>query len=179
MQKAEIGKGNSEWGIQNLEIGSPNAENIPQGIPPEAGLPPSEFHPPPSAFRILFRYWLPLIAYCLLIFIQSSSAGLVDLPAIPQVDKLLHGGGYSLLGILFYRAYRSRWPNASAWTMANASFLSGSFYGVTDEIHQHFVPGRSADPWDWLADTVGALLGVMAYRAFLYVAARRSLSCRD
>jgi VanZ family protein len=126
-----------------------------------------------------FRYWLPLIAYCLLIFIQSSSSRPVELPTIPLIDKLLHGAGYSLLGILFYRAYRSRWPDASAWTVANASVLSASFYGVSDEIHQYFVPGRSADPWDWLADTVGAMLGVMGYHAFLYVSARKSWPCRD
>jgi VanZ family protein len=127
----------------------------------------------------LLRYWLPLIAYCLLIFIQSSSADPMDLPAIPVIDKLLHGAAYSLLGVLFYRAYRSRWPDASGWTMANASLLSAAFYGMTDEIHQYFVPGRSADPWDWLADTVGAMLGVIVYHAFLYVSARRSWSCRD
>jgi VanZ family protein len=131
------------------------------------------------AMKSFLRYWLPLLAYCLLIFIQSSSSEPVELPGIPQIDKLLHAGGYSLLGILFYRAYRSRWPDASGWAMANVSLLSGSFYGMTDEIHQYFVPGRSADPWDWLADTIGVMLGVMAYHAFLYVAARRSSSCRD
>jgi VanZ family protein len=125
------------------------------------------------------RYWLPLIAYCLLIFIQSSSAEPMKLPAIAQIDKLLHGVGYSVLGVLFCRAYRSGWPKAPGWSMANASLLSGSFYGITDEIHQYFVPGRSADPWDWLADTVGVILGVAAYHAFLYASARKSLSCRD
>jgi len=125
------------------------------------------------------RYWLPLIAYCLLIFLQSSSDNPVDLPPIANVDKVLHAGAYGLLGILFYRAYRSRWPSASGWTMANASLLSAAFYGLTDEIHQYFVPGRSADPWDWLADTVGAMLGVAAYHALLYLQSRRAASWRN
>lgn len=125
------------------------------------------------------RYWLPLIAYCVLIFVQSSSELPVELPAIEHVDKVLHVGGYGLLGILFYRAYRSRWPSASGWTMANASLLSAAFYGMTDEIHQYFVPGRSADPWDWLADTIGAMLGVAAYHALLYLQSRRTSTWRN
>jgi VanZ family protein len=31
---------------------------------------------------------------------------------------------------------------------------------LTDELHQSFVPGRSADPLDVLADCAGALLGI-------------------
>jgi len=64
--------------------------------------------------------------------------------------------------------------------LPTASLLSAAFYGMTDEIHQYFVPGRSADPWDWLADTVGANAGgVMPIMRFLYVSARKSWSCRD
>jgi VanZ family protein len=35
----------------------------------------------------------------------------------------------------------------------------GSLYGGTDEFHQSFVPGRTADPLDWVADTLGVALG--------------------
>jgi len=120
------------------------------------------------------RYWLPLIAYCVFIFAQSSGPVPIDLPGIPGLDKVLHAGGYGLLGILFYRAYRSRWPNASGWATANASLLSAAVYGLTDELHQSFVPSRTADPWDWLADTSGALLGIAAYAVFLRLWSRRS-----
>jgi VanZ family protein len=120
------------------------------------------------------RYWLPLIAYCGLIFIHSSGESVVDLPRIPGVDKALHAGGYAVLGVLFYRAYRSRWPNASGWATANASLISAAVYGFTDELHQSFVPSRTADPWDWLADTLGALLGVAAYGGWLWFRSRRN-----
>jgi VanZ family protein len=119
------------------------------------------------------RYWLPLIAYCVFIFVHSSGESPIDLPQIPGIDKVLHAGGYGLLGILFYRAYRSRWPNASGWATANASLLSAAVYGFTDELHQSFVPSRTADPWDWLADTLGALLGVAAYGVLLPLWSRR------
>jgi len=120
------------------------------------------------------RYWLPLIAYCVFIFVQSSGESPVDLPQLPGIDKVLHAGGYGLLGVLFYRAYRSRWPNASGWATANAGLLSAAFYGFTDELHQAFVPSRTADPFDWLADTFGALLGIAAYGLFLRLWSRRS-----
>ena len=94
---------NGKWGLPSARDGIHKAERIP----------PADFSPAPSSFRVFLRYWLPLIGYCLFIFIQSSMAEPVKLPAIPQIDKLLHCGGYSLLGVLFYRAYRSRWPNAS------------------------------------------------------------------
>jgi len=115
------------------------------------------------------RYWLPLIAYCVLIFVQSGGEAPVDLPGIPFVDLLLHAGGYGLLGILFHRAYLSHWPNASGWAIANASLISASVYGFTDELHQWFVPSRTADPLDWLADTLGALMGIAAYQVVLRV----------
>jgi VanZ family protein len=136
----------------------------------------STFRLPPSALRHFLRYWLPLIAYCLLIFFMSNFKPPFDLPPIENADKVVHIGIYGLLGVLFYRAYRSCWPSASGWAMANASLLSAGFYGLTDEIHQYFVPGRSADPWDWVADTVGAMLGVVAYHLWLYVQARRASS---
>jgi VanZ family protein len=32
-------------------------------------------------------------------------------------------------------------------------------YGIVDEIHQYFVPGRDCSPWDWVADALGAAAG--------------------
>ena len=39
---------------------------------------------------------------------------------------------------------------------APLSLLIAGLYGVSDEVHQHFVPGRSASAWDALADVLGA-----------------------
>lgn len=44
-----------------------------------------------------------------------------------------------------------------------ASVLA-SAYGVSDELHQIFVPTRSCDPLDWVVDTVAALLGALLIR---------------
>jgi VanZ family protein len=45
--------------------------------------------------------------------------------------------------------------------------LVASFYGATDEIHQFYVPGRTMEVYDWIADTLGGLLGSQACRLWL------------
>lgn len=54
----------------------------------------------------------------------------------------------------------------SKWAPAVAAALS-SVYGVTDEFHQIFTPGRSCDPMDWLVDTIAATLGALVCYAVL------------
>ena len=53
-----------------------------------------------------------------------------------------------------------------------APIAFAAIYGVTDEIHQAFVPTRSADPWDLLADAAGATMVVGAYIAWIVRLAR-------
>jgi VanZ family protein len=36
-----------------------------------------------------------------------------------------------------------------------------SLYGASDELHQSFIPGRSPEIGDWVADTLGALIAVL------------------
>ena len=54
----------------------------------------------------------------------------------------------------------------SKWAPAIAAALS-SVYGVTDEFHQIFTPGRSCDPMDWLVDTIAATIGAIICYAVL------------
>ncbi|MCX6954305.1 MAG: VanZ family protein [Verrucomicrobia bacterium] len=63
---------------------------------------------------------------------------------------------YGLLGTLLCRIGRD-W-RAGLWAV-----LAASAYGVSDEFHQSFVPGRSVEVADWMADTLGAALAVSAY----------------
>lgn len=68
-----------------------------------------------------------------------------------------HFIAYGLLSISWYLATLNR----------NFSFIVSSVYGITDEIHQSFVPFRVADPFDALADVLGAF--VFAYSFDLLV----------
>lgn len=114
----------------------------------------------PGSRRIRDRiYWVSWIA---LIFILSSIPG-NDLPEVPgfQPDKLVHFSLYFLLAILTLRAFGTQ-QNRNRIPWIALIFCVG--YGVTDELHQLFVPGRSPSPWDLLADGIGAAIGSVLWR---------------
>jgi VanZ family protein len=113
--------------------------------------------------RKFLIYWLPVVLYCAVIFIQSSYPSVAGLPDLPFGDKYLHFAGYALLGILFFRAIRSSHGGNRILLVILLSISASTAYGISDEIHQYFVPSRSADVMDALADMVGSAAGVMAY----------------
>lgn len=116
-----------------------------------------------TTYKNLLYHWLPLICYCLLIFIQSAHP-LPDLiPQRPLLDKLLHFLAYSILGILFFRTYRTLPIKTSHNVLIFISVSSSILYGIGDEIHQHFVPYRQADLMDVLADALGSVFGILMY----------------
>ena len=108
-------------------------------------------------------YRLPVAAYCALIFWQSSSASFGSLPAFAFSDKVMHLGGYALLGALVFRALEQETLNLSRRGLILAAILFSTLFGVSDEIHQGFVAVRCADPFDAVADALGSILGVLFY----------------
>jgi len=119
----------------------------------------------PSNSKKFLNYWLPVIIYCALIFFQSSRPVPESIPEIPYLDKLLHAGAYAILGALFFRAYRTTALGDKRHYLITLSILSAGLYGIGDELHQYFVPFRSADIGDALADIVGSVIGALAAAA--------------
>ena len=109
-------------------------------------------------------YWLPLILYCLLIYIQSANPYPKQIPSFPLVDKALHFFAYGIMGILFYRAYQTLRIKNNIKMLMLLSVVSASLYGISDEIHQSFVPFREAEVADAIADIIGAVSGVLLYQ---------------
>ncbi|MEW6511472.1 MAG: VanZ family protein [Bacteroidota bacterium] len=110
------------------------------------------------------RYQLPAILWAIVIFVSSSiPSDRVPPFVLFKFDKLVHFGVYFLLAFFTYRAirYQSRWPLLADHALLFTVVLI-AVYGATDEFHQYFVPGRSADLFDLLADTLGACLLVAA-----------------
>jgi VanZ family protein len=101
------------------------------------------------------------------IWILSSQSTLPIVKGFLGVDKVQHLLAYAVLavGVAFWFS-RARWKAHAVQTLALAACIA-SLYGATDEVHQYFVQGRSCDVWDWLADTVGAVLGATLYLNFL------------
>lgn len=112
------------------------------------------------------KYWLPVYLYAGLIFFYSSlSSPPVLLPKILHADKLLHLLEYAILGNLIARG-----AGNSANLQLRAHFrifavCVALLYGLSDEFHQYFVPGREVEILDVLADGTGAFLGQLLFRA--------------
>ena len=121
--------------------------------------------------------WLPVMALCLAIFVQSSFPSLDLGLSFPLKDKVLHMAAFGLLAALSYRACRVTWPGRlSPLQLLVISVLFASLYGVSDEIHQSFVATRQADVMDVVADFAGSVLGVMGYRLATFQGGRNRYS---
>ncbi|HZH49697.1 MAG TPA: VanZ family protein [Nitrospira sp.] len=110
-------------------------------------------------------YWLPVIAYASLIFYLSSLPHPEE--ELPKFlfdklgDKLLHVIEYAVLALLCYRAFRWAAAPRVAQQAVLLAIVTASFYGMTDEVHQAFVPFRESSWLDWVADTAGAVIGAV------------------
>lgn len=152
-----------------------------------------------KTYRVAVASWLLVAAWAVFIFFMSANTGdaldkgdgLFSLifqwlhsvqagmlpPDVDLVSPAGHFCEYLVFGALWLNAWRTRlalpW---AAWT----SVVCASLYGISDEIHQIFVPGRTADPIDWLVDTCGAALGALiAYAVICRLAKRRRAAAED
>lgn len=122
------------------------------------------------------KYWLPFFLWALLIFIASSipavkvsGNGLLDF----IYHKTAHIVEYSIFYLLFYRASVSGEAVFSRNKILLA-FLVTTIYGVSDEIHQAFTPGREPRVRDVFFDFLGGALGLAVWRFDVTTRRRRS-----
>ena len=121
------------------------------------------------SLRYFFYYWLPLMLYGLLIFILSSGSIPQGGPEFFQADKVAHFFIFAGLGAFCLRALNTTALSKKVVVVLAVSILLSSVYGVSDEIHQYFVPSRDSDLMDALADTCGSIAGVLVYwRVFIF-----------
>ena len=111
---------------------------------------------------VFWGYWFPAVAYAVAIFVQSSFPVTDALPVFDFSDKLFHCLGYGLMGMLLFRAFFKSTPHWSLKKRWMVSAALAALYGASDEIHQSFVPSRSADWMDFAADAMGGALGATA-----------------
>jgi len=100
-----------------------------------------------------------------LIFLFSSFPQPMELPSFSSADKLVHLLAYGLLASLIYFA---REKSRATFHPIFIPFLIAFLYGLSDEIHQYFVPGRDADVFDALANAVGAFVFPLGIHAKKY-----------
>ena len=137
--------------------------------------------------RNLLLYWLPALAWTALIFLFST--GIFSAEQTGRILRLLlewlwgaisesrfdfihflvrkaaHLTVYAALSALCFRARRgprSGWQ--SNWALL--ALLASMLVALSDELHQSFVPSRTATPWDVLLDSFGALLAQFVIALF-------------
>ena len=112
-------------------------------------------------------YWLPVALYAGVIFFLSAQSHPEDqLPSFllrDVSDKVLHAVEYGILSLVCYRAFRWAAGPAVARQAVVLAIVTASAFGLTDEVHQAFVPLRESSWQDWLADTVGAAIGAVSW----------------
>ena len=114
--------------------------------------------------RVVLRFGT-LVAYSALIFYLSAQSDLGDGASFldfPGRDKVVHVIIYAIWGWIFSWALTGARPIRPASAVVIATIL-GTLYGVTDEIHQAYVPGRTSSIYDLAADAAGALLGALVH----------------
>ncbi len=81
-------------------------------------------------------------------------------PEFPGADKLQHAVWFLLLGLLAWRAARlgEGWGRGRS---AATILLAAALWGISDEWHQSFVPGRSVEAADVAADVTGTAVALL------------------
>ncbi len=109
------------------------------------------------------RRWTVTALWGILILTLTSipGSGLPDVE-FDAADKLAHATLYAVLAFLAARAV----DGVKRRGLALALVLVGvSALGAVDEWHQRFIPGRSTEVTDWVADSLGAALGLASAAA--------------
>lgn len=125
-------------------------------------------HTQKSSFRHGLVYGVPVIVYAGLIFFLSSIARLPEeISFINRLDKWAHFIEYYLFGFL-----TRRWlVNTGSRFLSNRSLyftiLIGICYGLSDEWHQSYIPGRDSTAEDVLSDALGVIAAAVTYRTIV------------
>ena len=113
-----------------------------------------------SFWKYQLKYWLPVYIYLILIFYFSSQS---IIPASTALAERFYVRPY-LQHILIYAGLTLTISRGSNYSKNNSNFLvvfSTTLYGLTDEIHQYFVPGRTFEFLDIGMDFLGAILALI------------------
>lgn len=120
--------------------------------------------------------WLPAAAWAATIFLLSSQSTLPNPHGID--DKQAHAVTYGVLAVLCLVGLTGAHLRRVRRLLVLAAFVLAVAYGASDEFHQSFVPGRTPDLGDVLADAFGAALALGVAWGSAILLRRRHLAPR-
>ena len=107
--------------------------------------------------KFKIRYLIPAVLYCGAIYWLSAKPDPGEPPfEFPGMDKFIHAAVYAGLAALVSVGLRRSNPGLSFRPQFVIPVLFAALYGLSDEVHQLFVPLRNFDLLDIAADTAGA-----------------------
>lgn len=113
-----------------------------------------------------FILTLPIIILSVAIFVASSfPVPEIALSIVNLSDLLLHFAAYFIYGVFLAVAVETNMRFSSNGKKIAAIAIIGALYGLSDEFHQSFVAGRTADWLDWLADCGGIAVSLAFYKS--------------
>jgi len=111
-----------------------------------------------------FLYFLPAILFYLLIFLLSSQDLGIHLDK-HSLDKVAHVIEFTIMAFLLSLGFFNV-LKASSSAKITVTFFLALALAILDEFHQRFVPGRTMDVRDELADALGIAVGILLYWYF-------------
>lgn len=99
-----------------------------------------------------------VVAMGTIFFLSHQPGDSLSLPEIPGVDKVAHMAAYGVLAATLLVAFSDQQKNTRPKRVLWLTVLLCVLYGISDEFHQSFVPGRSSSFLDVLADCAGAVI---------------------
>ncbi len=114
------------------------------------------------------RWWGPLLAYMLIIFLVSSASRPALLHYAP--DYTWHFFGYFVMGFLAIRAFARGLAQPAGGRVALFGVLLALVYAASDEWHQSFVTGRVASLQDIAVDALGIMTAIAALYIYWWIA---------
>ena len=125
-----------------------------------------------------WRYQFPAIGWAGLIFgLSSLPSSVITIPTPIHIDKAFHAAIFFVFCLLLNRAFlNQRHMPALSRHHLIISLLVVIVYGITDEMHQTVVPGRSPDFYDALADSLGGAVYILYLLLSKFQANRRANS---
>lgn len=99
----------------------------------------------------------------LIAFLSSQPHDGINLDNIPLRDKGVHFVEFAMLAIFNAYALAHSLRTPSVLRVALIAIAMTTIWGYIDEVHQAFVPGRTSDAVDLLADFLGSIAGTSAY----------------
>ena len=111
--------------------------------------------------RKVYLVYIPLIVYWIGLLI-ATTIPTQSLPSFDVSDKFKHFGAFFGLSVLLSLTllYQNKSYLFKKYFLAFTLIIT-SLYGLLDELHQYFIPGRYSEVLDWVADSAGAALGIL------------------